>query len=357
MLTALSLGQPDRVPVWELAFNEESIIKIGRLFTDDVPPVKLAHEMNIDEKLKLLEVLYKFARELELDGLTSIYLFNRVLVSPDHIQDDWGRIFHIDREGDGVPVQGPVNEPSDLRKLKIIHPQENEFLMLMVSKSSLGPDICHVLFVTGPFRESWSMMGGMENLFYYYKKDPQFVKDLARVCTDYILEVIDSGAAMGADVIAITSDLAYDHNTLMSPHQYEEFIFPYHIEIVRHIHSKGMKAIKHSDGVMWPIMEHMVQSGFDGIHPIQPQCMDIGEVKAKYGNRICLMGNIDCTYLLPAGTPEQVEQAVKETIRVAAPGGGYIISSSNTIHPSCKGENYVALVKAARKYGNYPIKV
>jgi uroporphyrinogen decarboxylase len=104
-------------------------------------------------------------------------------------------------------------------------------------------------------------------------------------------------------------------------------------------------------------MEHMVQSGFDGIHPIQPQCMDIGEVKAKYGNRICLMGNIDCTYLLPAGTPEQVEQAVKETIRVAAPGGGYIISSSNTIHPSCKGENYVALVKAARKYGNYPIKV
>ena len=50
MLTALSLGQPDRVPVWELAFNEESIINIGRLFTDDVPPVKLAHEMNMAEK-------------------------------------------------------------------------------------------------------------------------------------------------------------------------------------------------------------------------------------------------------------------------------------------------------------------
>jgi len=104
--------------------------------------------------------------------------------------------------------------------------------MLMVSKSSLGNDICHVLFVTGPFRESWSMMGGMENLFYYYKKDPQFVKDLARICTDYILEEIDKGAALGADVIAITSDLAYDQNTLMSPRQYEEFIFPYQRAVI-----------------------------------------------------------------------------------------------------------------------------
>jgi uroporphyrinogen decarboxylase len=357
MLTALSLGQPDRVPVWELAFNEESIINVGRLFTDDLPPVKLAHEMNIDEKVKLLEVLYKFARELELDGLTSIYLFNRRLVSNDHIQDDWGRVFHIDREGDGVPVQGPVNEPGDLKRLKIIHPQEGEFLMLMTSIGSLGKDVAHALFVTGPFRESWSMMGGMENLFYYYKKDPQFVKDLARVVTDYILEVIDRGAAMGADAIALSSDLAYDHSTLMSPRHYEEYIFPYHVEIVKHIHDRGMKCIKHSDGVMWPLMDYMVAAGFDGLHPIQPQCMDIGEVKAKYGRKICIMGNIDCTYLLPSGTVEQVEQAVKETIAAAAPGGGYIISSSNTIHPSCKGENYVAMVKAARKYGNYPIKI
>jgi uroporphyrinogen decarboxylase len=67
------------------------------------------------------------------------------------------------------------------------------------------------------------------------------------------------------------------------------------------------------------------------------------------------MGNIDCTHLLPTGTTAEVEKAVRDTISVAAPGGGYILSSSNTIHPSCKGENYVAMVRAAHKYGRYPV--
>jgi len=48
---------------------------------------------------------------------------------------------------------------------------------------------------------------------------------------------------------------------------------------------------------------------------------------------------------------------VKETIAAAAPGGGYVISSSNSIHPGCKPENYIAMVKAARKYGDYPIRI
>ena len=355
MLAALSLGQPDRVPVWELAFNEESIINVGKQLTDDVPPVKLAHEMTLEEKLKLLELLYKITRDLELDGLTSMHLFNRKLIDATHIEDEWGRISHVDRAGDIVTVKGPVAGPSDLKHLKIVHPREDEFLMLAASVSSLGREVTQVQFVVGPFRESWSMMGGMENLFYFYKDDPQFVKDLARIATDYILEIIDKGADLGADAVAVSSDLAYNQSTLMSPRHYEEYIFPYHAEIVRHIHRRGMKAIKHSDGVMWPIMDYMVEAGFDGIHPIQPQCMDIADVKAKYGKRICLMGNIDCTHLLTTGTVEEVEKAVKDTIAIAAPGGGYILSSSNTIHPSCKGENYVAMVKAAHKYGRYTI--
>ena len=67
-----------------------------------------------------------------------------------------------------------------------------------------------------------------------------------------------------------------------------------------------------------------------------------------------MLGNIDCRHLLPFGTEEEVEEAVKETIEKAAPGGGYIISSSNSIHPGCKAENYMAMIKAAHKYGGYP---
>jgi len=357
MITALSLGEPDRVPVWELGINEESIIKIGRVFTDRVPPVKSIRTMNLEEKLKLLEVLYMITRELELDGLTSFYLWENQLVDDSHVKDNWGRIHYLDKEGEAVPIKGPVSEPGDLRNLKPVHPQETEFLMLIVAMDKLGKDLAHVEYMTGPFRESWSMLGSMEKLLYYFKKNPDFVKDLAHVVTDYILEVIDKAADLGANIIALGSDLAFDQSTLMSPAQYEDLVLPYHKEITALVHKRGMKIIKHSDGNMWPIMEGMVEAGFDGLHPIQPQCMDIAEVKSKYGKRICIIGNIDCEQLLPFGSEEDVEKAVKETIAIAAPGGGYIISSSNTIHPGCKGENYVAMVNAARKYGKYPLQI
>ena len=112
--------------------------------------------------------------------------------------------------------------------------------------------------------------------------------------------------------------------------------------------------MKHSDGKLTPLLPALLNAGFDGIHPIQPQCMDIEEIKKDYGKKACIMGNIDCSFLLVYDSPEDVRKSVKETIAKAAPGGGYIISSSNSIHPGCKPENYIAMVEAAKKYGRYP---
>jgi uroporphyrinogen decarboxylase len=83
--------------------------------------------------------------------------------------------------------------------------------------------------------------------------------------------------------------------------------------------------------------------------------MDIAEVKRRYGDRVCLIGNIDCGELLSWGTPQQVTRTVRDTIRQAAPGGGYIMSSSNTIHSSVKPENYRAMIAATHHYGTYPL--
>ncbi len=355
MIEAFSLREPDRVPVWEMAFNEESIIKLGRFFTDDVPPMKSAQKMNMEEKVKLLNTLFTVARELELDGITSITLLGTEPVDDRHVKDGWGRIIRISEEGESTSVGGPVSGPGDLKGLNLYHPQQSDLIMLMAAKGNLGDDIAQTFVQPGPFRESWTFLGSMEKLLYYYIKDPQFVHDLARIATDYILEVIDMAVDLGVDIIALDGDLAFNQTTLMSPAQYQEFVFPYHKEIVEHVHGASKLILKHSDGNMWPILDGITEAGFDGFHPVQPQCMEIGEVKEKYGDRLCILGNIDCTYLLPFGSEEEVEKAVKETIEIAAPGGGYVISSSNSIHPGCKPENYIAMVKAAHEYGGYPI--
>ncbi len=83
----------------------------------------------------------------------------------------------------------------------------------------------------------------------------------------------------------------------------------------------------------------------------------IVEVKRRYGDRLCLIGNIDLGYTLTRGTPEEVEAEVRERIRTLAPGGGYCVSSSNSVTEYVPFANYQAMRQAVLKYGKYPIRL
>jgi uroporphyrinogen-III decarboxylase len=69
-----------------------------------------------------------------------------------------------------------------------------------------------------------------------------------------------------------------------------------------------------------------------------------------------VMGNIDSAHLLPYGSTEDVRQAVRRAIADAGRDGGFILSSSNSVHSSCKPENLVAMVQACKQWGVYPLE-
>ncbi len=56
--------------------------------------------------------------------------------------------------------------------------------------------------------------------------------------------------------------------------------------------------------------------------------MSLSAVKETFGSRLVLVGGVDGAYALPLGTPEQVQKATREALRVGMPGGGYILGSS-----------------------------
>jgi uroporphyrinogen decarboxylase len=113
--------------------------------------------------------------------------------------------------------------------------------------------------------------------------------------------------------------------------------------------------MKHSDGNLYPILEDIVNTGISALHPMEPEVMDIGDVKRRYGDRICIMGNVDCKYVLPYGTEEDVRRDVRRCIDAAAEGGGFILTSSNSLHANVKPENIIIMVDEARRYGKYPL--
>ena len=63
-----------------------------------------------------------------------------------------------------------------------------------------------------------------------------------------------------------------------------------------------------------------------------------------------LWGGIDDKQLLPFGSTDEVEEAVKKAIEVCS-DGGLILGASGEIHPEVKPENAIALFRAAKRYG------
>jgi uroporphyrinogen decarboxylase len=117
----------------------------------------------------------------------------------------------------------------------------------------------------------------------------------------------------------------------------------------------GYLCIKHCDGNIDPLIDFWIDCGIDCLDPIDPGAgYTLGKMKAKYGKRICLKGNVDCTGALCHGTPEQVTSEVRQCLREGGPDGGLILSSSNTIHRGVAPANYRAMLDAARQYGEYP---
>ena len=75
------------------------------------------------------------------------------------------------------------------------------------------------------------------------------------------------------------------------------------------------------------------------------------------GDRLCVIGNIDLSYTLTRGTPEEVAEEVKQRLKDVAPGGGYCLGSSNTIPDYVPPENYIAMVETTLERGNYPVNL
>jgi uroporphyrinogen decarboxylase len=347
VLTALSCRQPDRVPVMDHIDLPVLQGLAGLLGVEPGDPEReFAHE----------DLLCGVADALGLDAVLSITSRGTEPVDSRHIRDRYGCTYLLSEHGEPVVTEGPVRSAADLRGLDMAaRVQEKDFAGPRRMRETIHRDTAIFLMLDDPFVVSWTLRGGMEALLLDFAMTPDLVHALARIGTDYGLAVMETAARLNlCDGIFLGGDLADEQITLMSPKHYRAYIKPYEKELVDQAHRLGLKIIKHSDGNLWLILDDLLELGFDGIHPIQPQCMDLAEVKKHIAGKACALGNIDCRHVLVDGTEDEVVQAVKTAISQAASGGGYILGSSNTIHPACRPENVIAMVRAAHEYGHYP---
>ena len=334
VFAALKRQQPDRVPIIEFVVDE----KIRRALFPE------AWEIGA------------FGEAIGLDAIGTGLEFRRRDETAKSYYDEWGVFYQKSLEAFAHPVKGPIATREDLENYQPPDPEApwrlGQLPGLVERYKGEKPILLHhrAAFM-------WSAyLVGLDNLLLYFALDPEFAHALMDKVLEANIAMVRRAIRAGADIVVLGDDYAHNYGPMMSPAHFREFILPRFQKMVDAIYEEGALCIKHSDGNLWPILDMIVDTGIDAINPIEPAAgMDIKEVKERYGHRVCLIGNIDCGELLSRGTVEEVERTVRQCIADAAPGGGFILCSSNSIHSSVKPENYLAMVRAGQKYGRYPL--
>jgi len=157
----------------------------------------------------------------------------------------------------------------------------------------------------------------------------------------------------GLDGWALCSDYCFNTGPFLSPPQFREFVTPYLTKLCSSYRDMGFYTIKHTDGNIMPILDQLVEAGPHALHSLDPQAgVDIAEVKRRYGNRVCLIGNVNCGKL-DTGTDEEVVEDARYCLKHGMPGGGYIFSTSNCVYTGMRLARYELMLDVWRREGNY----
>ncbi|GAI76768.1 unnamed protein product, partial [marine sediment metagenome] len=273
-------------------------------------------------------------------------------------QCQWGATIQFTGDDIGIPMEPAIKSEKELDSYVPPDPDLSwryEPLRKLVKRFKGQRAI--IAGCTDPFALARENLFGVA-YFAAMIKRPDIVDRINEIAVNYQLQYAKNSLEAGADMVWVNGDWAMTKGPMVSREFIKKFIAPHFQRIAELTHSYGKICFKHTDGNIWPIYDIIIDAGADGIHPIDPMAgMDIGEAKAKFGDKVCLLGNVSCAFVLVIGSVEEVWQEVKEVIRKAGKGGGLICMSSNSIHSGVKPENYVAMVKAIREYGKYPISI
>jgi uroporphyrinogen decarboxylase len=357
MIATLSHRKPDRVPI-QLAGTRLEVMAMLK---------KHYHVESVEEVSKILAAdMYRFVDiktrwgdyETRINGELHGAFGNigpTVLLDERTFEDRWGVVSRVGRDGRYVEwVSGPFTTTDDLDSFP--WPDEKVFVPDDALASSIRALKDAGYWTVGdiaehPFKRAWHMRG-FENFLCDYIANPAWVERIYERLLGYLVPWCRRAAAAGTDMIEFWGDVAMQDRMIVPPERWRELDKPVWKRIIRETRKvkPDIKFFFHSDGNVTPIIDDIIEVGFDILNPLQPECVNPGRVKARWGERITLDGGGSVQRTLPFGTVDDVRREVDFLMRCCAYDGGYIFRASNAISFDCPVENVVTFFETARDY-------
>jgi uroporphyrinogen decarboxylase len=271
--------------------------------------------------------------------------------------DEWGRFLSYDsRSRTWVPTGSVFLSPEDFERFSFPDPNATgRTFAIEETKRRTGNEMAVAGVIRDPFAFAWEMFKVTNFVKWLYER-PSFIRNVLSRITDFNVEMVKQMADAKVDLVISSGDYAEKKGPLVPTTFFKETVFPSLGRQVEAAHKAGLKFIKHSDGNLNPILQELT-SIVDGLHSLDPSAgMNIQAIKRRYGDKVTLIGNVSVDNLCRK-SKQEIVQETKQCLRAAAPGGGYILSSSNSWYSDAKLENCLAMVNAGRRYGHYPIDI
>ncbi len=291
---------------------------------------------------------------LDLDAVVtntpSLLYRNEVIdASKGVFKNEWGTVRQKGKEVVSSIIEEPIKTVEDVYKYVAPDPtDEYRFTQLRELIGRFKGERLVGMHIHDSFNYPYYLMG-MENLFITMFEEPKAVERLVEISIDHNIEIAKKAAKIGADFIVLGDDYGGGNQLLVSPVMFKQFFLPGLAKIVSEIKNLGMYCFKHCCGDINEIVDDMVKTGIDVLHPLDPSAnMDIVGIKNTYKDLV-VMGGINCYEPLCEFSESEIAAETKRAIETIGTDGRYIIASSNSVHSYAKPENYLTMQNVRRE--------
>lgn len=365
VLKAMQLSMPDRVPIYEMHIPptissvtlNKSIHNIMYANPEALYNLIVSKsEINLDRlNAQVAEEQLTLYMKLGLDWIRVSGAYTSIPKNVKKLEDNLWQI-----EGGRYKWAGDtawfLDEPKEYDPDEVIRACKNRNIRVntgvfdilrRISKRVKGE-----IFLSFDADGTWGPIVSNPNLLkhvliWVYRR-PDAVEALINYHTEIAIEYGKYAIDEGADAIQLCVDYGNKNGPWLSPSMFRRFVKPALERHVNEFRRKGAFVVVHSDGYIMPLLADMVDAGINAYQGIDViASMSLKEVKEKYGDKICLVGNVD-PRIIEYGTKADVEKEVERCLRE---GGkeGYVLSASANISINTNVENFIHMVEYTKK--------
>ena len=191
---------------------------------------------------------------------------------------------------------------------------------------------------------------GMSDLMTDMYDHPGFVEELLDKILEYDWTLTELMLDYDIDAIKINDDWGDQRGVLIGANRWRSLIKPRIAELCNRIRQKKeVDIFLHSDGNISDIIPDIIELGITAVNPMQPEVMDIFELKKQFGDRITFFGGMNTQQTLPFGSTAEVVAEMRELVRTLSRQGGLILAPGLIVMEDVPMANILAFILVCLK--------